>query len=121
MAGHLLTGTTSRSHSLFSREIEATFRGVKSAAGAGQTVHIPANAPHQFDNKSDRGARRLCICSPAGQEEFFAKVETLVPQYRTELLSEAWGLADELTEPDRCIVPSPTFLCVPMLPSPPVA
>src|SRR6266446_10715715 len=59
-------------------EIAFTFRGVKSVAGAGQTVHIPANAPHQFQNKSDRPARLLCVCSPAGQEEFFAQVGTTV-------------------------------------------
>ena len=53
-------------------EIELTFRGVKSVAGAG--VHVPANAPHRFENKSDRPTRLLCICSPAGQEEFFAEV-----------------------------------------------
>jgi quercetin dioxygenase-like cupin family protein len=96
-------------------EIEATFRGVKSVAGAGETIHIPANAPHQFHNKSDRPARLLCICSPAGQEEFFAKVgvpvatrttappkldekaqaefiakaQALAPQYKTELLRQA--------------------------------
>jgi len=93
-------------------EIAFTFRGVKSVAGAGQTVHIPANAAHQFQNKSDRPARLLCICSPAGQEEFFAQLGTpvatrttppprldeatqaefqakaaaLAPKYRTELL-----------------------------------
>jgi len=96
-------------------EIEATFRGVKSVAAAGQTLHIPANAPHQFHNRSDRPARLLCICSPAGQEEFFAKVgvpvasrttappkldekaeaefrakaQALAPQYKTELLRPA--------------------------------
>src|ERR1700722_9225592 len=96
-------------------EIEATFRGVKSIAAAGETVHIPANAPHQFQNKSDRPARLLCICSPAGQEEFFAQVgvpvatrttpppkldeaaqaefkakaEALAPKYQTELLQHA--------------------------------
>jgi quercetin dioxygenase-like cupin family protein len=59
-------------------EIDATFRGVTSVARAGETVHIPANAPHQFQNKSDRSARLLCICSPAGQEEFFAQVGVLV-------------------------------------------
>jgi mannose-6-phosphate isomerase-like protein (cupin superfamily) len=93
-------------------EIEATFRGVKSVAGFGETVHIPANAPHQFHNKSGQSARLLCICSPAGQEEFFAQVgvavatrttappkldgtaqaefkakaEALAPKYQTELL-----------------------------------
>ena len=55
-------------------EIEATFRGVKTVASAGQTLHIPANAPHQFQNKGDLPVRLLCICSPAGQEEFFAEV-----------------------------------------------
>ena len=96
-------------------EIEATFRGVKSVAGAGTTIHIPANAPHQFQNRSERPARLLCICSPAGLEEFFAEVgvpvatrttappkldekgqaefrakaEALAPKYRTELLTHA--------------------------------
>ena len=96
-------------------EIEATFRGLKSVAGAGETLHIPANAPHQFHNKSNRSARLLCICSPAGQEEFFAQVgvavatrttappkldetaqaefkakaEALAPDYQTELLQHA--------------------------------
>ena len=55
-------------------EIEATFRGEKTTAVAGQTIHIPANAPHQFQNKSDKSARLLCICAPAGQEEFFIEV-----------------------------------------------
>ena len=59
---------------LLEAEIETTFRGVKSAVKEGKTVHIPANAPHQFQNTSSRPARLLCICSPAGQEEFFAEV-----------------------------------------------
>ena len=95
-------------------EIEATFRGVSSTVRAGQVINIPANAPHQFQNKSERPARLLCFCSPAGQEEFFAEVgvpvatrttappeldpaaqaafkakaEALAPKYRTELLKE---------------------------------
>lgn len=93
-------------------EIEATFRGTSSIFRAGQTISIPANAPHRFQNISDKPARLLCICAPAGQEDFFtaigvpvptrttpppplapaeqaalgAKVEALAPQYRTELL-----------------------------------
>jgi quercetin dioxygenase-like cupin family protein len=93
-------------------EIEVTFRGEKSVVRAGETVNIPANAPHFFRNASERPARMLCMCSPAGQEEFFmklgvavtsrtapppkldeaaqaafkAKAEALAPQYRTELL-----------------------------------
>ena len=100
---------------LLEGELEATFRGQKSIVKAGETVHIPANAPHQFHNTSDHPVRLLCICSPAGQEEFFAevgvlvatrttappkldpaaqaefiaKVEALAPKYRTELLPHA--------------------------------
>ncbi len=53
-------------------EIEAIFRGAKSVVAAGKTINIPANAPHQFRNAGVQPARLLCICSPAGQEEFFA-------------------------------------------------
>ena len=96
-------------------EIEATFRGAASTVRAGQVIAIPANAPHQFRNASNRPARLLCICSPAGQEDFFfdvgvpvatrttpppkpdeateqklkAKAEALAPKYRTEFLQHA--------------------------------
>jgi len=55
-------------------EIELMFRGDKRVAKAGETVHIPANAPHQFHNSSKTPARLLCICAPAGQERFFEEV-----------------------------------------------
>ena len=100
---------------LLEGEMELTFRGRKSIARAGDTVNIPANAPHQFHNASPNPAKLICICSPAGQERFFAqvgipvatrttpppkldatqqaefvqKVQSLAPQYRTELLREA--------------------------------
>ena len=93
-------------------EIDTTFRGEKSVVRAGETVNIPANAPHSFTNASERPARLLCVCSPPGQEEFFeevgvpvdgrttpppeldeaaqaefvAKAQELAPKYRTELL-----------------------------------
>jgi quercetin dioxygenase-like cupin family protein len=96
-------------------EIEATFRGEKRLVRAGQTINVPANAPHQFHNSSSDAARMLCICAPAGQEEFFRqvgipletrttpppkldaeqqaafmkKVLELAPRYRTELLRGA--------------------------------
>jgi len=94
-------------------EIAVTFRGVTSVARAGETVNIPANAPHSFTNAADRPARLLCMCTPAGQDEFFravglavpsrtappptldataqavfqAKAAALAPRYRTELLT----------------------------------
>jgi quercetin dioxygenase-like cupin family protein len=55
-------------------EIEFTFRGEVVSAGAGATVNIPANAPHSFKNKSNKAARLLCMCTPAGQDEFFLAV-----------------------------------------------
>ena len=64
-------------------EIEATFRGEKSIVHTGQTVSIPANAPHSFTNASGAAARLLCICAPAGQEEFFAQVGVTVPTRRS--------------------------------------
>ncbi|WP_330228458.1 cupin domain-containing protein [Nocardia sp. NBC_00508] len=54
--------------------IRFTFRGLDIDVVAGTTVNIPANAPHFFRNVSDRPARMLCMCAPAGQEEYFAEV-----------------------------------------------
>lgn len=98
--------------SILDGEIELTFRGQTTVATAGETVNVPANAPHVFRNARDRPARLLCLCCPSGQEEFFravgvpvahrteappalddaaqaafvAKALALAPQYRTELL-----------------------------------
>jgi quercetin dioxygenase-like cupin family protein len=100
------------SFTILEGEIEAIFRGNKSVVRAGETIHIPANAPHSFTNASKGAARLLCICSPAGQEELFvavgvpvatrtspapkpdkaaeavlgAKIATLLPKFRTEMV-----------------------------------
>ena len=55
-------------------EIELIFRGEKSVARTGETVNIPANAPHSFKNISGRPARLLCMCSPAGLEAMFKRL-----------------------------------------------
>ena len=96
-------------------EIEATFRGSKQIVKAGQTINVPSNAPHQFHNRSSAPVRLLCLCSPAGQENFFMelgvkvatrttpppklnqeeqkafaqKAANIAPRYRTELLEHA--------------------------------
>ena len=93
-------------------EIEATFRGDQSTVRAGETINIPSNAPHHFHNASSLPARLLCICAPAGIENFFMavgvpvatrttappslsetemaefiqKARALAPQYHTEIL-----------------------------------
>jgi mannose-6-phosphate isomerase-like protein (cupin superfamily) len=60
--------------SILEGEITLIFRGETSVAGPGTTVNIPANAPHQFQNKSQGVVRLLCLCSPAGQEDFFREI-----------------------------------------------
>lgn len=55
-------------------EIRFTFRGEETLVRAGMTVNIPANAPHFFTNVSGVTAHMLCMCAPAGIEEFFLAV-----------------------------------------------
>jgi quercetin dioxygenase-like cupin family protein len=100
---------------LLEEQMEATFRGKKSTVHTGESLNIPANAPHQFHNPSGEAVRMIGICSPAGQEKLFLEVgvpvatrttpppklseeeqaafietvEAIAPTYRTELLKEA--------------------------------
>jgi len=59
---------------LIEGELEFTFRGETKIVRAGSTVNIPANAPHMFKNRSGSTAHMLCMCTPAGQEDFFLEV-----------------------------------------------
>ncbi|GIH19573.1 cupin domain-containing protein [Rugosimonospora africana] len=54
--------------------VEFTFRGDKTVVRAGETINIPANAPHFFHNSFEVPARMQCMCTPAGQDEFFLRV-----------------------------------------------
>jgi quercetin dioxygenase-like cupin family protein len=85
-------------------EIELTFRGEAQRASTGSTVNVPANAPHSFKNASDKPARLLCMCTPAGQDELFVAVGDLVdsrtappprlsPAERAERIQRAKALA----------------------------
>ena len=100
---------------LLEGELEFTFRGQTQTVRAGSTVNIPANAPHQFRNVSGKTVHMLCMCTPAGQEEFFMAVgiavdsrasppprpspevqaeklrllKTLLPKYRTEMVGNS--------------------------------
>jgi len=58
---------------LLEGELQVTFRGVQSVVHAGETINVPANAPHNFANVSDAPARLLCMVSPAGLEKYFAE------------------------------------------------
>lgn len=99
---------------LLEGELEFTFRGETQTVRAPASVNIPANAPHRFANTSGSPVHMLCMCTPAGQEEFFLSVadpvpdrqatppalddaakaekkalmQTLAPTYRTEFLPQ---------------------------------
>jgi quercetin dioxygenase-like cupin family protein len=64
-------------------ELEISFRGAPHRLAPGQTINIPANAPHSFRVISGGPARFLCLCLPAGQEEFFALVGEPLPTRTT--------------------------------------
>lgn len=100
---------------LLEGELEFTFRRTMQTVTAPATVNIPANAPHVFKNKSGKTVHMLCMCTPAGQDEFFMAVgvpmesrdapppklsndeqtakgefaQKLAPKYRTEMLDHA--------------------------------
>ncbi|GAA1782796.1 nitroreductase/quinone reductase family protein [Streptomonospora arabica] len=54
-------------------EIEITFRGETTTVREGETVNIPARAPHFFRNASGRNARMLCAVTPPGLEDYFSR------------------------------------------------
>lgn len=54
--------------------LDFTFRGSTTTVHAGRVVNIPANAPHHFSNTSDQPVHMLCMCTPAGQDDFFLEV-----------------------------------------------
>src|SRR6478736_4336774 len=55
-------------------EVLVTFRDETVVLRAGETINVPANAPHSFTNAGSSPARLLCLCAPSGQEEFFTLV-----------------------------------------------
>ena len=97
---------------LLEGELQFTFRGETMTVAAPATVNIPANAPHVFKNVSGKTVHMLCMCAPAGQDEYFLavadaienrssappklspeerakrgeKARALAPKYRTEFL-----------------------------------
>ncbi|MCW4457056.1 cupin domain-containing protein [Microbacterium sp. MPKO10] len=60
-------------------EIEVTFRGHTTVVQAGETVNIPARAPHFFRNASEHNARMLGMVTPPGLDEYFSLFGTPLP------------------------------------------
>jgi quercetin dioxygenase-like cupin family protein len=89
-------------------EIEFTFRGEKHTVRAGSTINVPANAPHNFRNASGAPARMLCMCTPAGQDEYFTRIGDVVagkdappPRLSQDELAERRRRAAELASAYR--------------------
>jgi uncharacterized cupin superfamily protein len=105
-AAPLHIGTTLRSSfTVVEGEIEATFRGKKSVVRTGETVNIPANAPHSFTNASQESARLLCICSPAGQEELFLAIGVRVATRTTPPPKPDEAVAAEMKSKIAALLP----------------
>jgi quercetin dioxygenase-like cupin family protein len=90
-------------------EIEFTFRGERHTVRAGSTINVPANAPHHFRNVSGAPARMLCMCIPAGQDEYFTRIGDVVagrdappPVLTPDELAQRRRLAAELAPAYRC-------------------
>jgi quercetin dioxygenase-like cupin family protein len=60
-------------------EVDVTIRGQTSKANTGETVNVPALAPHSFRNPTERTIRLLCLVAPAGLEAYFAGFGDPVP------------------------------------------
>ena len=103
--------------SLIEGELELIFRGKKSTVRAGETINIPANAPHQFHNSSSQPARMFCICAPADKKIFSLRLACpwrLAPLRRqnwTKLGKRNSGKRPERSPPNTeqscCHTPSP--------------
>ena len=94
--------------SLLEGELEFTFRGATQTVKAPATVNIPSNAPHAFKNASGKTVHMLCMCTPAGQEEFFMSVGVAVarrdaapPEISEEEQAAKGKLAQELASKYR--------------------
>jgi len=65
-------------YTLLEGEVEAVFRGRNVVVRAGETITIPANAPHMFTNEGPATVRMSCICAPAGYDEYFEQMDARV-------------------------------------------
>ena len=54
-------------------------------AGPGSFLNMPKTTPHALRNNTDRPARMLVICAPAGIEHFFAEADGRPPEALGEI------------------------------------
>lgn len=95
-------------YTILDGEIEFTFRGDVKFATAGMTVNIPANAPHSFHNVSGSPARMLCMCAPAGQDEFFLALG--IPLESRTAVAPPLGTGEKEALRQRAVALAPQYL-----------
>lgn len=66
-------------------EIDFTAEGTTMRAGPGAYLNMPRTTPHAFKNNTDRPARMLILCAPAGIEHFFAAADGKPPEALAEI------------------------------------
>ena len=66
-------------------EIDVTAEGQTLRAGPGTYLNMPKTTPHSFRNNSDRPARLLILCAPAGIEHFFTDADGKPPEALAEI------------------------------------
>jgi len=83
-------------------EVEVSFRGETQTIRAGETVNVPARAPHFFHNASEAQARMLCMITPPGLDEYFTRwgvplpTRTTPPELSDEQARDRLRMAIEL-------------------------
>jgi quercetin dioxygenase-like cupin family protein len=66
-------------------EIDFTAEGKTLRAGPGTYLNMPKTTPHSFKNNTERPARMLILCAPAGVEHFFAEADGKPPEALAEI------------------------------------
>jgi uncharacterized cupin superfamily protein len=66
-------------------EIDFSAEGKTLRAGPGTYVNMPKTTPHSFRNNTDRPARLLILCAPAGIEQFFLEADGKQPEALAEI------------------------------------
>jgi quercetin dioxygenase-like cupin family protein len=66
-------------------EIDFTAEEKTLRAGPGAYLNVPRTTPHAFKNNTDRPARMLIVCAPAGIEHFLIEADGKPPEALAEI------------------------------------
>ena len=66
-------------------ELDFTAEDKTLRLGPGNYINMPKGTPHAFKNNTERPARMLITCAPAGIEHFFAEADGKPPEALAEI------------------------------------